>query len=247
MFTKTTAIIILTIFCFTQAGFAAPFKAQNLRTEAAAQGKFKTKVGEEIVSAANQPAAAAGEGEVVLAGATGTRIQQVRDEWNKAREEYSAKENTRNEVAREFGVAIEDAKKPSIKEIATIELIYEKISHARDVLLDINLEKAKEIYLEILSLYMALSVKEQKRVYEAVKELYDERKVYGSCFFACRNAHLSEQEAEEICKKICIAMTKWVKTKKVVSSNDIFKILVQELKKHDEDAAFLYETHRDIS
>ena len=78
-------------------------------------------------------------------------------------------------------------------------------------------------------------------------EIYDERKVYGSCFFACRNAHLSEKEAEEICKKVSAAITKWIKTKKSVSSNDIFKILIQELKKHNEDAAFLYETHRDIS
>ena len=78
-------------------------------------------------------------------------------------------------------------------------------------------------------------------------EVYDERKVYGSCFFACRNAHLSEKEAEEICKKVSVAITKWIKTKKSVSSNDIFKILIQELKKHNEDAAFLYGTHRDIS
>lgn len=78
-------------------------------------------------------------------------------------------------------------------------------------------------------------------------ELYDERKVYGSCFFACRNAHLSMQEAKKICKKVSAAVTKQVKAKKIVSSNDIFKILVQELKKHNEDAAFLYETHRDIS
>ena len=78
-------------------------------------------------------------------------------------------------------------------------------------------------------------------------ELYDERKVYGSCFFACRNAQLSEKEAEEICNKVCKAITKWIKKQKVVSSNEIFRILIQELKKHNEDAAFLYETHRDIS
>jgi len=78
-------------------------------------------------------------------------------------------------------------------------------------------------------------------------EFYDERKVYGSCFFACRNAHLSEKEAEEICKKVSAAATKWIKTKKSVSSNDIFRMLINELKKHNEDAAFLYETHRDIS
>ena len=78
-------------------------------------------------------------------------------------------------------------------------------------------------------------------------ELYDERKVYGSCYFACRNAHLSEKEAEEICKKVSAGIKSWVKKQKVVSSNEIFKKLIEELKKHNEDAAFLYETHRDIS
>ncbi|MBI2652922.1 hypothetical protein HYX00_05650 [Candidatus Woesearchaeota archaeon] len=78
-------------------------------------------------------------------------------------------------------------------------------------------------------------------------ELYDERKVYGSCYFACKSAHLSEQEAEEICNKVCKLVTKWVNKQKAVSSNGIFSVLIQELKKHNEDAAFLYETHRDIS
>ncbi|MBI2656821.1 hypothetical protein HYX03_03720 [Candidatus Woesearchaeota archaeon] len=78
-------------------------------------------------------------------------------------------------------------------------------------------------------------------------ELYDEKKVYDSCYFACRNAHLSGKEAEEISNKVCVSITKWIKKRKVVSSNDIFNALIQELKKHNEDAAFLYETHRDIS
>ena len=78
-------------------------------------------------------------------------------------------------------------------------------------------------------------------------EIYDERKVYGSCYFACRNAHLSEGGAEEICNKVAASVTKWVNRQKVVSSNDIFRILIEELKKHNEDAAFLYQTHRDIS
>lgn len=91
-----------------------------------------------------------------------------------------------------------------------------------------------------------------KTILEIVKrkghtELYDERKVYGSCFFACRNAHLDEKESEEICSKVSAEVTKWIKSHKTVSSSDIFKKLIEELKKHNEDAAFLYETHRDIS
>ena len=78
-------------------------------------------------------------------------------------------------------------------------------------------------------------------------ELYDERKVYSSCYFACRNAHLSEEYAEVICSKVSAAVTKWIIKRKIVSSSEIFRFLTEELKKHDEDAAFLYETHRDIS
>lgn len=78
-------------------------------------------------------------------------------------------------------------------------------------------------------------------------ELYDERKVYGSCYFACRNAHLDEKESEKICSKVSKEVTKWMNKQKIVSSQEIFKILVHELKKHNEDAAFLYETHRDVS
>ena len=78
-------------------------------------------------------------------------------------------------------------------------------------------------------------------------ELYDEKKVYGSCYFACRNAHLSEVESEWISNQVCAAVTKRLKAKKVFSSNEIFKLLTEELKKHNDDAAFLYETHRDIS
>ncbi len=78
-------------------------------------------------------------------------------------------------------------------------------------------------------------------------ELYDERKVYGSCYFACRNAHLSEKQAEKISEKVCSSATAWMARKKITFSDDIFLLVTKELKKYNEDAAFLYETHRDIS
>ncbi len=78
-------------------------------------------------------------------------------------------------------------------------------------------------------------------------EPYDERKAYGSCYFACRNAHLGEQDAEKISNAVCNKVTKTISKKKFVTSDDIFRMMIQELKKYDEDAAFLYETHRDIS
>ena len=78
-------------------------------------------------------------------------------------------------------------------------------------------------------------------------EPYDERKVYASCYFACRNAHIDEPKSEKICMNVCTSVTKAINKKRVVTSDEIFKCLANELRKHDEDAAFLYETHRDIS
>ncbi len=78
-------------------------------------------------------------------------------------------------------------------------------------------------------------------------EAYDERKIYSSCYYACRSCHLSEKESEAICSKVCRSINKWVKRKKEVSSNDIFNLITRELKKHNGDAAFMYEAHRDIS
>jgi len=78
-------------------------------------------------------------------------------------------------------------------------------------------------------------------------EPYDERKVYASCFFACRNSHMEEKNAEQICEKVTKYITKWAKKKKLVSSDAIFRLLAEELRKHNDDAAFMYETHRDIN
>ena len=78
-------------------------------------------------------------------------------------------------------------------------------------------------------------------------EIYDERKVYASCYFACRNAHLSEEESEQISAKVSAKVTSLMEKKDRIYSNEIFKLLVDELRKENDDAAFLLETHRDIS
>ena len=77
-------------------------------------------------------------------------------------------------------------------------------------------------------------------------QLYDERKVYGSCYFACRNAHLEKEEAESIADKVTNAITRRVLESSLLSSDDIFRMIVEELKNYNEDASFLYETHRDL-
>jgi len=78
-------------------------------------------------------------------------------------------------------------------------------------------------------------------------EEFDERKVYASCYAACLSTHMQKEEAESICSKVSRSMKAWVKTKRTVSSTDIFRQVTRELKRYNKDAAFMYETHRDIS
>ena len=79
------------------------------------------------------------------------------------------------------------------------------------------------------------------------EEAFDERKVYASCYAACLNASLHSSKAEKICERLTKEIKFWFKSKKTVTSNQIFKKVTVVLKKHDENASFMYETHRDVS
>lgn len=78
-------------------------------------------------------------------------------------------------------------------------------------------------------------------------EEFDERKVYASCYAACLNTQLKPQEAEKICARVSRGVKAWARIRREVSSQDIFHRVIAEIKKHDKDVAFMYETHRDIS
>lgn len=78
-------------------------------------------------------------------------------------------------------------------------------------------------------------------------EEFDPKKIYGSSYFACRNAHLSEIQSEKIAESVSMAVEKWIGNKKSVSSNQIFEKVTNILEQLEPDAAFLYKTHRDLS
>ena len=78
-------------------------------------------------------------------------------------------------------------------------------------------------------------------------EEFDERKVYASCYAACLSSHVPHIDAEKICEKVAREIKFWARKKKAVKSEDIFKKVIAAIKKHNKDAAFMYETHRDIS
>ena len=78
-------------------------------------------------------------------------------------------------------------------------------------------------------------------------EEFDERKVYASCYAACLNAQIEHKKAEKICEKVSRELKAWARKKKYADSSDIFREVIAEMKKYDKNAAFMYETHRDIS
>lgn len=78
-------------------------------------------------------------------------------------------------------------------------------------------------------------------------EKYDPRKVYASAYFGCRIAHHTEKESEKIAEKVVRSVNVWADNERIIVSDKIFKRVTDELRKHSQDAAFMYSTHRDIS
>ncbi|OGY25060.1 MAG: hypothetical protein A2Z11_00350 [Candidatus Woykebacteria bacterium RBG_16_43_9] len=79
------------------------------------------------------------------------------------------------------------------------------------------------------------------------KEEFDARKVYASVYAACLNVHMHESEAELIGDKVSKEVGEVLKTKVEVTSNHILQLTTDTLRKYSSDAAFMYETHRDVS
>ena len=79
------------------------------------------------------------------------------------------------------------------------------------------------------------------------RERFDERKVYASCYAAFLSCHLSHEQSEKLCEKVAKEVTAWIKGKKEVNSSQIFQEVVRVMKKYHKDAAFMYETHRDVA
>ena len=79
------------------------------------------------------------------------------------------------------------------------------------------------------------------------QEPYDSHKVYASCYAAGLDASLPKEKAEALCAKVVKEIKQWIDGKNEVSSNEIFKKITKAMRTLNKDAAFMYETHRDIS
>jgi len=79
------------------------------------------------------------------------------------------------------------------------------------------------------------------------KEQFDERKVYGSAYAAFLNAHHEKEEAEKFSADVCEDVKNWIAARPEVDSDELFLKITEAIRTRDNDAAFLYETHRDLS
>ena len=79
------------------------------------------------------------------------------------------------------------------------------------------------------------------------KEKFDERKLYGSIYAACIVSHMDEKICETVANFVSKKVKGELKSKKTINSQAISRMVVKHLKRKSKDAAFIYETHRDIS
>lgn len=75
-------------------------------------------------------------------------------------------------------------------------------------------------------------------------EAFDERKIYASVYEACHAAQLSTKQAEKMAASVTASIKKWIDKKERVNSHELHQEVIHTLKKHHEDVAFMYATHR---
>ena len=77
-------------------------------------------------------------------------------------------------------------------------------------------------------------------------EKFDARKVYATVYEAVHATRATEEKAEKIASRVSQKITKMVEKMNQIPAHWIHAEVVKELKKHHADAAFMYETHRDV-
>ncbi len=79
------------------------------------------------------------------------------------------------------------------------------------------------------------------------KEGFDERKIFASVFAACLVLRMTDKEAELIANTVAKEVTDSFKNIPELTAHTIHKAVAESLKKYNPDAAYMYDTHRDIS
>lgn len=77
-------------------------------------------------------------------------------------------------------------------------------------------------------------------------ELFDPLKLHGSLMSACLAVRALEGEAHMVAQKITEKVIDWLDNKTEVTSNDVRRIAASNLQTYQPEAAYIYETYKDI-
>tara|TARA_Y100000310_G_C20537664_1_gene741682 strand:- start:239 stop:973 length:735 start_codon:yes stop_codon:yes gene_type:complete len=87
-----------------------------------------------------------------------------------------AQETIKEKAAKEIKINLPKEKEISRSDLLEVEHVFKSITDAQNALLSFNLEKAKDIYSNILYTYRKLPHEQQEDIYPSIKELYHTRK-----------------------------------------------------------------------
>jgi transcriptional regulator NrdR family protein len=79
------------------------------------------------------------------------------------------------------------------------------------------------------------------------KEEFDERKLYASIYAACMSLRSTNEEAELVADKVTKEIVEKIKDREEISSNELSRLAVGNLRNYNSDASYLYEHHMDVS
>ena len=79
------------------------------------------------------------------------------------------------------------------------------------------------------------------------REPFDARKIYASVFAACMVLRMKDEEGELIAHMVSDEVERDLKAVIQMESHKIHALVTKSLKKYNSDAAYIYDTHRDIS
>lgn len=81
------------------------------------------------------------------------------------------------------------------------------------------------------------------------KERFDERKLYASIYYPAREERYTEEDAEELAADVTEAIKDWMAdhADNVLTAEEVRDKTIELLEERDEDVAFMYQTHLDLS
>ena len=79
------------------------------------------------------------------------------------------------------------------------------------------------------------------------KEMFNVSKIENTCLSSFLAGQMSLKDSKMLCAKVKKDVLKWVDGKKEITSQQIFHQVVKSIRKYNKEAAFMYETHRDLS